>query len=96
MASPDTLKALLEALEAERARRRKAQLGGHDDPRQWFLDTLQTIAQRFAAAASSRYPLQIDDMSPVEQLACHLLADELRPVGLGTVDEIWAAYEARK
>jgi hypothetical protein len=95
MASADALKALIDALEAEQTRRRKVQFGGHDDPRQWFIDTLQQMAQRLAATAHL-YPLQIDDMAPAEMLACHFLPEHLRPAGLGTVDEIWAKYEARK
>jgi hypothetical protein len=95
MASHDALKALVEALEAEQTRRRKARFGGHDDPRQWFLDTLQVMAQRFAATAHL-HPLQIDDMASAEMLACHFLHEHRRPPGLPTVDEIWAAYEARK
>jgi hypothetical protein len=98
MASPDALRALLEALEAEQARRRKARFGGHEDPREWLLGELQAMAERFAAtAASSRHPpLQIDDMSIAEKLACYFLPEHLRPAGLGTEEEIWAEYEARK
>jgi hypothetical protein len=42
------------------------------------------------------HPLQIDDMSPAEMLACHLLPEELRPAGLPTEAAIWAEYKARR
>jgi hypothetical protein len=87
MASPATLKALIEALQAEQARRRKAQYGGHDDPREWLLETLQTMAERMARAASSPHPLDINDMSIAEKLACrYFLPENLCPTGLGTED----------
>jgi hypothetical protein len=91
MASPATLKALIEALEAEQARRRKAQFGGHEDPRQWLLDTLQQMAQRLAATVHL-FPLDLGDMAPAEQLAAHYLPEDLRPAGLPTVAEIWAKH----
>jgi hypothetical protein len=96
MATTDALKALIEALEAEQARRRKARFGGHDDPREWLLETLQTMAQRFAATAHL-LPLQLDDMAIAEKLACRFfLPEELMPAGLGTEEEIWAKYAALK
>jgi hypothetical protein len=94
MASPNALRDLIEALEAEQARRQAARFGGQD-PRQWFLDELRVMAERFAATAH-RYPLSIDDMAPAELLACHFLAEHLRPPGLPGVDEIWATFDARK
>jgi hypothetical protein len=95
MASEDALKALVSALVAEQARRRKARFGGHDGPHEWLLDTLRTMAQRLAATAHL-CPLDLADMAPAEQLACHLLPEHLQPAGLRTVDEIWVEYEARK
>jgi hypothetical protein len=95
VASASALKALLDALQAEQTRRRKAQFGGHDDPRQWLLDTLQTMAQRLAATAHL-YPLSIADMSIMERLACrYFLPEDLCPVGLESEDAIWAEFEAR-
>jgi hypothetical protein len=96
MASSNTLKALIEALEAEQARRRKTQFGGHDDPGGWLIETLQQMAARLAAAPASPHPLELADMSIAEKLACrYFLPDELQPAGLGTEEEIWAEYAAR-
>jgi hypothetical protein len=96
MASPDTLAALLEALQTEQARRRKAQFGGHDDPREWLLAELQEMAERFAATAHL-CPLDLADMSIMEKLACrYFLPVDLCPEGLGSEGEIWAEYEARR
>jgi hypothetical protein len=96
MASPDALKALIKALEAEQKQRRKTQFGGHEDPREWLLGTLATMAERFAAASSGP-PLQVADMAIAEKLACRLfLPEDLCPEGLGTEDEIWREYAARK
>jgi hypothetical protein len=95
MASPDTLAALLKALRAEQTRRQKAQFGGQD-PRERLLDTLQGMAERLAATSSGP-PLQVPEMAPAEKLACRLfLPEDLIPAGLGTEDEIWAEYGARK
>jgi hypothetical protein len=68
MASPDALKTLIEALEEEQERRRKALYGGHDDPRQWLLEELQQIAGRFAATGGPPK----NDSSPMERLAALL------------------------
>jgi hypothetical protein len=96
MASADALKALIEALEAEQARRQKAQFGGQD-PREWLFATLRQIAERLATAASSPHPLQVDDMSIAEKLACrYFLPENLCPEGLESEDAIWSEFEARK
>ena len=92
MATPGALKALLKALNAEQALRRKAQFGGHDDPRQWLIDTLQQMAQRLVAP--SLHPLDIADLSVAEKVACLLLPEPLRPAGLPTEAAIWAEFEA--
>jgi hypothetical protein len=68
MASQNALATLLEALAVEQARRRKAQFGGHDDPRQWLLDTLQAMAERLAPGGL----LSKADASPMERLAALL------------------------
>jgi hypothetical protein len=96
MASPDTLAALIEALEAEQARRRKAQFGGHNDPHEWLFETLRQMAERLSVALpASLHPLQVADMSVAEKLACrYFLPAELQPPGLGTEAEIWAEYAA--
>jgi hypothetical protein len=61
------------------------------------LETLRQMAGRLAAAPSSLHPLQIADMSIAEKLACrYFLPEGLCPAGLGTEDEIWTEYEARK
>jgi hypothetical protein len=92
MASPNALKALLKALNAEQTRRRRPPVS---DQREQFIETLRAIAQRFTALAP-RCPLQIDDMSIAELLACRLFVPEhLRPAGLPTEDEIWAEYRAK-
>jgi hypothetical protein len=94
MASPDALKALIEALETEQKRRQAARFGGQD-PRTWLIETLQQMAQRFAATAHLGPPLDLADMAPVEMLAAHLLPEHLRPAGLPTEDQIWAQFRAR-
>ena len=81
----------LALLEAERARRTGA--GHDDDPRQRLLDQLSAMAERLAAAP--QHHLCVDDMSPAEMLACHLLPDELRPAGVRSEDEIWAEVRRR-
>jgi hypothetical protein len=86
--------ALLLAERARRAARAELEAGQDERERKQFFDTLQQMAQRFAATAHL-HPLQIDDMSIAEQLACHLLPEELRPAGLGTEDQIWAEYRSR-
>jgi hypothetical protein len=54
------------------------------------------MAERFAAASSGP-PLQVADMAIAEKLACRLfLPEDLCPEGLGTEDEIWREYAARK
>ena len=62
--------------------------------RQQLFDTLQQMAERYAATAHL-YPLPVDDMSPAEKLSLHLLPEHLRPAGLPTEAEIWAEYRAR-
>lgn len=88
----------LELLEAELGRRRvlKEWAAGEDDrQQQWILDTLASMAQRFAAAAASPHPLIVDDMSPAEKLCCHLLPEELRPAGLPSEAAIMSEFKAR-
>jgi hypothetical protein len=93
MASSDALRALIEALEGEQARRQAARFGGRD-PHEWLADTLQQMADRIAATAHLA-PFTVDDMAPVEMLACHLLPESMRPAGLPAEDEIWAKFQAR-
>ena len=45
---------------------------------------------RGLAAGADLYPLQLDDMSFAEQLACHLLPESVRPEGLASEEQIWA------
>ena len=80
----------LRLLEAELARRtvRVEQDAGQG------LAELEQMALRLAATG---HRVEVDpDMAPAELLACHLLAEHLRPVGLPGVDEIRTAYEARR
>lgn len=77
----------LELLEAELGRRRARQewdAGEDDRQQQWILDTLASMAQRFAAADISLHALRLADMSPAEMLCCHFLPEELRPARLPT------------
>lgn len=83
----------LALLEAERARRR-VRTGEDERAAAAFFAELQEMAQRLAALAP-RYPLTVADMSPAEMLACHLLPEELRPLGLKSEDEIWAEVAER-
>jgi hypothetical protein len=85
---------LLEAELARRAARTKWEAGEDERQREWVLDTLQQMAQRLAAAASSLHPPRIDDMSVAERLACHILPEPLRPAGLPSEAAIWREYEA--
>jgi len=87
----------LRLLEAERARRTaRAQWAAGEDERarDEFTARLQGMAARFAAVAHLQ-PLRIDDMSPAEMLARHLLPPEAQPPGLASEDEIWRQYRAR-
>jgi hypothetical protein len=85
--------ALLEAELARRTARVAWEAGEEERSRQQFVATLAAMAERFAASAP-RYPLQIDDMSIAEMLACRLfLPEHLMPAGLGTEEEIWAEYQ---
>jgi hypothetical protein len=86
---------LLEAELARRAARPEWAAGEDERQRQWFVDTLQAMAQRFAAAVPL-HPLALDDMSPAEKLACHLLPKSMRPPGLPTEAAIWAEYRGLK
>jgi hypothetical protein len=93
MASADALKTLIAALETEQARRLAARFGGRD-PRTWFLEELQQMAERLAATAHL-CPITINDMSIIEKLACrYFLPEGLCPEGLGTADEIWAEHRS--
>jgi hypothetical protein len=70
--------------------------GEDERQRQQLFDTLQQMAERLATPAPL-HPIKIDDMSIAEMLACRLfLPEELMPKGLGTEEEIWAEYAARK
>jgi hypothetical protein len=96
MTTPDRRewRALLKAELARRTARVEWQAGEDERARQQFLDTLQAMAERFAASAH-RYPLDVSDMSPAEQLCCHLLPEDLRPAGLPSEVAIWAKLKAR-
>jgi hypothetical protein len=87
--------AFLEAELARRAARVEWQAGENERQRQWFFDTLQAIAQRFAALAPM-HPLDLADMAPAEKLACHFLPEHLRPAGLPSEAAIWAEFRALK
>jgi hypothetical protein len=80
--------ALLEAELARRAARVEWQAGEDERAQQRLVDTLQAMAQRFAATARL-CPLDLTDMSPAEMLACHFLPEHLRPAGLPTEAAIW-------
>jgi hypothetical protein len=84
----------LEAELARRAARVEWQANEGERSREWFVDTLQQMAQRFAAP--SLYPLDITDMSPAELLSCHLLPEHLQPPGLPTEAAIWAKFRVRE
>jgi hypothetical protein len=88
----------LTLLQEERDRRAaaNAETFDRDAAMEQLSDELEEMAGRFAALAHL-HPLDVSDMSIAEKLACRcFLPEDLRPVGLGTVDEIWAEYEARK
>lgn len=88
----------LALLEAEFARRRARQEwddSEDDRTRVWILDTLQGMAQRFAAADTSAHSLRVGDMSPAEKLCCHFLPEELRPAGLPSEAAILVEFKAR-
>jgi hypothetical protein len=81
--------------EIERRQAAKLEAAGGDE-RERFIATLQQMAERLAVAAA-RDPLQIDDMSIAEMLACRwFLPEELMPPGRGSEKEIWAEYAARQ
>jgi hypothetical protein len=84
---------LLEAELARRTARVEWDAGATERARQQFIAELEAMAARYAATAHL-YPLPIDDMSPAEKLACHLLPESMRPAGLPTEPAIWAEYEA--
>ena len=86
--------ALLEAELGRRAARTEWEAGEGERQREWFVNTLEEMAERLAVAGSSAHPLQVDDMSIAEKLACTLLPEPLRPAGLPTEAAIWAEYEA--
>jgi hypothetical protein len=65
MASADALKTLIEALEAEQARRRRARFGGHEDGRAWLTAELRAVAERLAVVEG---PL-LEDASIMQRLA---------------------------
>jgi hypothetical protein len=87
--------ALLEAELARRATRVEWAAGEAERQRQWVLDTLQAMTQRFAATAHLQ-PLDLTDMAPAEMLALHFLPEHLRPPGLPTEAAIWADFRALK
>jgi hypothetical protein len=82
----------LALLAAERDRRDP---NGGEDARQQLLDMFSAMAERFAATARL-HPVNVDDMSPAEMIACHLLPEHLRPAGLKPEAEIWAEVLARQ
>ena len=67
----------------------------HEHAHKQLADTLSEMALRLATT-TPLCPLRLDDMSPAELLACHLLAEHLRPPGLPTEDEILAQYRDRQ
>jgi hypothetical protein len=67
----------------------------HEHAYKQLADTLSEMALRLATT-TPLCPLRLDDMSPAELLACHFLAEHLRPPGLPTEDEIWAKYLDRQ
>jgi hypothetical protein len=67
----------------------------HEHAHKQLADTLCEMALRLAMT-TRLCPLRLDDMSPAELLACHLLPEHLRPQGLPTEDEIWAEYRDRQ
>jgi hypothetical protein len=84
-------------LQAERDRRAAAKTETADGDAAWkqFIDTLQEMAGRLAAA-TPRFPLDVGDMSVAEMLAARwFLPEHLQPPGLPTETEIWTTYEAR-
>jgi hypothetical protein len=88
--------ALLEAELARRAARAAWEADEGERAREEFIARLQGIAERFAAAAP-RWPLQVDDMSIAEMLACrYFLPEHLMPAGLPSEDQIWSKYRALK
>jgi hypothetical protein len=88
--------ALLLAERARRTAKAEWQTNEADRSREQFLDTLQQIAQRFAAAAP-RHPLDVSDMSIAEMLAVRwFLPEDLWPADLPTDDQIWAEYRSRR
>jgi hypothetical protein len=87
--------ALLKAERARRAARTEWKEGEDERAREQFLEELQQMALRFAALATTQ-PLELDDMSPVEMLACNMLPESMRPAGLPTEDQIWREYRARR
>jgi hypothetical protein len=87
--------ALLLAERARRSARTEWETREGERARQQFIDTLQQMAARFAAAARL-HPLDIADMSLAEKLCCHFLPESMRPAGLPTEDQIWAEYRSRR
>ena len=88
--------ALLEAELSRRAARVAWEADEGERQREAFVAELQQIAERFAAMAH-RWPLQIDDMSIAEMMACrYFLPGHLQPVGLPDENEIWSEYEKRR
>lgn len=80
-----------------RRRARQEWDAGEDErQQQWVLDTLASMAQRFAAADTSVHPLRLADMSPAELLCCRLLPEELQPAGLPSEAAILAEFNQRE
>jgi hypothetical protein len=86
---------LLEAEFARRAARVDWEAGQDKRAAQQFVEELQQMARRLAVTAD-RFPLQGDDMSTAEKLACHLLPKHMQPPGLATEGEILAEFRNRK
>jgi hypothetical protein len=99
MTSTEQQRTWLALLEAEltcRTARVRWDADEGERQRQWFLEELRQMAQRFAVTASL-YPLRTADMSIAEKLACrYFLPEALQPAGLGTEDEIWAEYQSAR
>jgi hypothetical protein len=88
--------AMLEAELARRSARVQWESDAAERAAQWLIETLQEIARRFAVLAPM-WPLQINDMSTAELLACRLfLPEHLRPPNLPTEAKIWDEYERRR
>jgi hypothetical protein len=88
--------ALLKAEFARRAARVEWQAGEDERAAQQVVEELRQMAGRFAATAHL-YPLLIDDMAPMEMLACrYFLPEHVMPAGLPTEAQIWADFQTSR